>query len=32
MSIAVDIVAAIARPLVRVGEDRDAAERQNADY
>ena len=32
MSIAIDIVAAIARLLVRISEDRDAAENQDADY
>jgi hypothetical protein len=31
MSIAVDIVAAIARPLLRISEDRDAAQNQDAD-
>jgi hypothetical protein len=32
MPIAVDVVAAIARPLVRIGEVRDAAQNQDADY
>ena len=32
MSIAVDIVAAIARLLLRIGEARDAAQNQDADY
>jgi hypothetical protein len=32
MSIAVDIIAAIARSLLRIGEIRDAAQKQDADY
>jgi hypothetical protein len=32
MSIAVGIVAAIARPLLRIGEVRDTAQNQDADY
>jgi hypothetical protein len=32
MSIAVDIVAAITRPLVRIGEVRETRQNQDADY